>query len=164
MPAAIAALALLGGLFQPAAYEPGNHDVQVRHYHVSGWRLEVRRDRFDGRTVCWLERPHMVYANGVVTFSLGHAIDTANAQYRLDNGPDESVGSVAVEAAGLGAQFTTTNFENPTDGRVNIPLDQLGEAHRIWIKPNDKMAHRAFDLAGLSQAIEVAKGRGCEVT
>jgi hypothetical protein len=100
----------------------------------------------------------------VVTFALGHQIDTANAIYRLDDGPVHLVGDVAVEAAGMGAQFDTQNLANPSNGEVRIPARDLGDASRIYIRANTKMTHSTFDLAGLAPALDAARSRSCDAS
>lgn len=157
MAGAVAALALFG-LFHPDA-----RDAQVQHVHVAGWRIEARHDRFTDHTVCTLRRDHVRYADGVVTFAFSQGTDTANATYRLDNGPVQRAGDVAVAAAGLGARFDTQNLHNPSNGEVHIPAADLGQAHMVYIRANTKMTHRAFDLTGLSRAFEAAKARNCDV-
>lgn len=106
----------------------------------------------------------MTYDRGVLTFHFGHDVDTANALFRADNGPTQSAGQVAVEAAGLGARFNGPNMTNPSNGEVHIPARELGEAIKVSIQPNHRASHRTFDMTGLSRAIEVAKVRGCDIT
>lgn len=159
MAGAIAALALLGLIHHGAAER---RDAQVQRAHIDGWRLEIRHDRFTDQASCTLKKDHIVYERGVVTFSLGHQVDTANATYRLDDGPVRRVGDVAVEAAGLGARFTSQNLENPSDGEVRIPARELGEAHVIYIRANTRLTHRIFDLTGLADAVDAAQTKGCE--
>lgn len=161
MAGAVVALALLGLLHHDAA---DRRDAQAHHSHVSGWRLDLSRDRFTGHTLCTLRKDHMVYERGVVTFALGRSVDTANATYRLDGGVVHRAGDVAVEAAGLGARFDTANLDNPSNGEVRIPARDLGDAGRIYIRANTRLTHRVFDLTGLIPAIEEAKEQQCDVS
>lgn len=154
---AVAALALMSGLFQ----SPGR-DVQVRRYQTAGWRLTVRQNHFTGLTACTIERRNVVFAEGVVTFHFGHRVDTANAEFRIGDAPPRVVGSVAVEAAGLGARFNGPNLGNPSNGEVHIPADLVDQAQLVSIKPNRKMNHRTFNLTGLSTAVEMAKAQRCD--
>jgi hypothetical protein len=164
MVGAVAALALLSGLFHPGGSPASRPDLQVQHYRVTGWRLEVRRDRFTDVAACTIQRSDITYDRGLLTFRFGHRIDTANALFRVDDGPVRTAGSVAVKAAGMGARFNGPNLANPSDGEVHIPADDVAQAARISIKPNSKMTHRTFDLTGLSNAIETAKAKGCDIT
>lgn len=158
---ALAALAMLGGLFHPN--DKLRHDVRAQHYRVDGWRLELWDDRFTGQTTCRIERSNVVYSQGIVTFRFGHNVDTANALFRLDDGSVHTAGSVAVEAAGMGAKLSGPNLTNPSNGEVHIPADDLGDTLKVSIKPNNRMGHRVFDLTGLSHALEAAKARRCDV-
>jgi hypothetical protein len=155
-------MALLGALL-PFGGHGERGDVQVHHYRVAGWRLEVRDNRFTGVVNCTVEKPDIVYSHGVFDFQFGPTVDTANALFRVDYGVVHTAGSVAVEAAGMGARFDGPNLANPSDGEVRIPAIALGDAHTVLIKPNGKMNHRLFDLTGLSTAIQAAKARKCDV-
>jgi hypothetical protein len=163
MVGAFAALALFSGLFGLGSAPPGPGDRQVRHYRVAGWRLEVGRDRFAGQVACTFQKPGVTYDHGVYTFRFARDVDTANALFRIDNAPPRGVGSVAVEAAGLGARFNGPSLTNPSNGEVHIPASAVGEARRVSIEPNRRIAHRTFDVTGLSRAIEAAKARGCDI-
>lgn len=158
---AIAVMAFLGSHYHPPAWwRPP--DVKTQWRRTAGWDLKIRRDRFTGANACTLFRRNVVYSGGVVTFRFAHGVDTANAQFRIGNGPLHSVGSVAVEAAGLGARFEGPNLRNPSNGEVHIPADVVGGAQQVSIKANAHMNHRTFDLRGLSHAVEMAKGQRCD--
>jgi hypothetical protein len=163
MVGAFAALALLSGLSDPGGPPAGQGDRQVRHYRVAGWRLEVHRDRFADLVACTLQKPGVTYDRGVLTFRFSHGVDTANALFRIDNAQPRGAGSVAVEAAGLGAHFNGPNLTNPSNGEVHIPADAVDEARKVSIEPNRRSAYRTFDVTGLSRAIEAAKARGCDI-
>ena len=157
----VAALALTTGLFHfggPA----GGHDVRKHVYHSDGWRFTVRQDRFRGQTTCAIYKHDIRYADGVITFRFGRGVDTANALFRLDNGPPREAGSVAVEAAGLGARFNGPSLRNPSDGEVHIPADIVGQATTVGLQPNSKSNHRTFNLSGLPRALEMAKAQHCD--
>lgn len=158
----VAALALTSGLFHVGHHRPDGRDVHVHFYRQAGWHFTVRQDRFRGMTLCRIYKRDVVFAEGVVTFQFAHGVDTANARFRLDDGPPRDVGSVAVEAAGLGARFNGPNMRNPSDGEVHIPADVIGGASRVAIQPNPTTNHRTFSLVGLSRALEVAKAQNCD--
>lgn len=158
---AIAALAVLGAHpHLPTLWR--RPDERTHWRRTNGWDLKIHYDRFTGAQACTLFRRNVVYSGGVVTFRFDHWVDTANAQFRLGAGPLRSAGSVAVEAAGLGARFEGPNLRNPSNGEVHIPGDVVGGAQSVSIKPNPHMSHRTFDLRGLSHAVEVAKGQHCD--
>src|SRR5258708_13004105 len=101
----MAAMALTTGLFH-FGHSSDRHDVKTHFYHGGGWHFTIRQDRFRGRTTCAIYKHDVRYAEGVITFQFGHGVDTANARFRLDNGPPRETGSVAAQAAGPPAPFT----------------------------------------------------------
>ena len=159
---AAAALALFGGIFSFDGALGRHRDLQIEHYRVTRWGLEVRRNHFTGQTACTLRRPGITYAHGVITFSFGHKINTANANFRVDNGSVRTVSSVAIEAASLGAQFNGPDLANPSRGEVHIPAAYVQNSTTVSIQPNDTITHRSFDLRGFSHALGEAKKQGCD--
>ncbi len=158
-------MALLLGLSNPLAglnLLPGR-DVQASHQEVGGWRLDVKHDQFSGRTTCRLKRGPVTYERQVVTFRFASWVDTANAEFRIDNGALQSVGSVAVEAAGLGARLRSDNSTNPSGGLVAIPSRLVANAGSVSIRPNPKRGHKDFVVKGLTGALAVAQQKGCDV-
>ena len=158
---ALATLALLSGLYHPSGAAP-RHAVQVEHYRVGRWRLDVRRDRFLYQTTCSIRRDRVEYRHGVVAFEFGPGVNTANAIFRIDDAAPQGVGSVAVQAAGLGAALSGPSLHNPSGGRVYIPADKLTDARKVAIRPNAQSWHQTFDLTGLSKAVDVAKAKNCD--
>ena len=161
---ALAALTLLPHLQNPLHPFNGGGPPEIRTERsrlAGGWTLSQAKDPFKGVSTCRLEGRNVRYGSGVVTFSFGHAVDTANALFRVDGGPVVSAGEVAQEAAGLGAPFLNGNLSNPSDGRVRIPWSKLVGAQRVDIRANAKTYHRTFMLAGLDAALAAARGKGC---
>jgi len=154
----VIALGLLGAVFQSQG------DIQIDRFTTSDWRVEVKQDRFTGKKHCTATNHDMVYDRGVLTFHFSPNIDTANAVFRIDDGAVRTAGSVAVEAAGLGANFSSKNTRNSSNGEVHIPVVYLSSATTVAIKPNDKAAHRDFKLRGLSEVLTTMQSRGCGVS
>jgi hypothetical protein len=163
MVSAVAAMALLSGLPNIGTLLHHNPDQRVEQSRVMGWRLEVTRDSFANTTVCKIDKSAILYKHGVVTFQLGHGVNTANAQFRVDDGPARDTSSVALQAAGLGAVLRPGKLPNPSDGAVNIPAAILAGARQISIRSDSGSGHRNFNLSGLSEALEVAKGKNCDI-
>lgn len=138
-------------------------DVQTTRYGVQGWRLDVRNDRFSGQTSCTVRKGDVTVRHGVAVFQFRRSVDTANAQFRIDQGPAQSVGSVVVEAAGLGASVAGGDLRNPSGGRVAIPLRLVSDAHQVSIRPNARGGRREFNLSGLAAAQDAARTQGCDV-
>ena len=154
----MAALAMFGALMHHRG------EVSVKHYLLRPWAIEVRSDRFTGKTVCTIRNHDIAYDRGVVTFSFRRSVDTADAAYRIDQGPLERAVLVAPEAAALGARLESPNLTNPSDGRVHIPASYLKSAASIAIKPNSRAHSRAFTLKGFGDALAAIKGQGCDVS
>jgi hypothetical protein len=127
------------------------------------WRLIVYKDRFTSAEHCEIVSRKLVYRAGVVTFRFGRSVDTANAIFRTDSDAARSVGDVAVEAAGKGAKFLTSNAINPSNGEVHIPAAQLDGHRTVAIRPNLKASVRTFSLEGLAPSLAAAAAHGCPV-
>jgi len=155
MSAAAIALGFLGAIFHP------QRDLQIERYNTNGWRVEVKQDRFTGHNHCTAKAPAMTYDRGVVTFYFSSNTDTANALFKPDDGPLRPAGEVAVEAAGLGANFSSQNLQNPSNGEVHIPSSYLMKAKIIAIRPDENASHREFKLTGLSDMISTLRDHGC---
>lgn len=154
----VAVLALWSGLFEKG------RDVRAERYQAApGWTLNVRHDGFSGTTSCLIKGRKMTYRHGVLTFHFSPRTDTANALYRVDQGPAQSVGLVAPEAAGLGAEFKSKNTKNPSDGKVHIPTSHLEAAQTVAVRPNKQRRATSFSLSGFEQAITVARQLNCDV-
>ena len=164
---AIAALALLPPLphlqnpfhaFRPG---PASQVATERSELPGGWRLSRTRDGFSGTTGCKLERRDVRLFSGVVTFSFGKSIDTANAVYRLDGGPVRAAGELGPEVAGHGVSYLSGNTWNPSDGRVRMPWTTLAGAKLVDIRANPRRRPRAFPLDSLGAAVAAARQGGC---
>jgi hypothetical protein len=158
-----AAMAFLGGLLNFGSLFGGHPDQTVEHARVMGWNLEVNQDSFAGTTACSIRKSAMTYRHGVVTFQFGRHVNTALAQFRVDDGPARDASSVSIAAAGLGARLTGRNLDNPSDGAVNIPAAELSGARQVSIRTDNRAGHRVFDLSGLSEALDAAKTKHSDV-
>jgi hypothetical protein len=134
---------------------------QVRSAPAKGWTLTVRRDRFTDEKSCIVRSRGVRYRDGVLTFQFGPSVDTANAVYRLDNGAARSVGAVAVESAGRGASFLTSNTSNPSAGLVRLPVSEVQGHQGVAIRPSAKARVRNFSLVGFDVALTAAGAKGC---
>ena len=127
-----------------------------------GWRLERTDDAFTHAAACRLERRDVQVASGVVTFSFGRRVDTANALYRLDGGPVRTVGELGPEVAGHGISYLGRNTWNPSDGRVRVPWTTLAGARSIGIRADVKRPAREWELDSLDAAVAAARLAGCD--
>ena len=171
---AIAALALLPHLphlpnpFKPvASFDPPPSNAAprprtTREELAGGWRLSRTADPFTSTVGCKLERREVRLFSGVVTFSLGHGVDTANALFKLDGGPVRAAGLLGPEVAGHGVSYMSDNTWNPSDGRVRVPWTTISGARRIDIRADPKRRSRGFDLDSLDAAVATARQGGCD--
>lgn len=158
----LAALVLLPHL--PHLQNPFHPAPQVRVERSAlpgGWRLSRTDDAFTGVSGCRLERRDVRLSSGVVTFSFGGRIDTANALYRLDGGPVRPAGELGPEVAGHGVSYMSGDTWNPSHGRVRVPWTTLAGARRIDIRANARRQPRAFALDSLDAAVAAARQGGC---
>ena len=163
MVSALAAMALLSGFPIVGDLFHHNPDQQVEQSHIMGWRLVVVQDRFNNQTTCKIDKSAVAYQHGVVTFQFGNGVNTAAAEFRVDGGEPQPAVLLAVQAAGLGARLSGDNLQNPSQGEVNIPASALSGARSVSIRADRVSGHRDFSLAGLSEAIQAAKGKSCDV-
>ncbi len=159
-PLILSAVAALAGPFS-LHLGHARGEVQTTVSKVQGWRIEQRRDRFQETTSCRLQRGAMTMERSVMVFRFPRSVDTAEAKFRIDGGPLQSAGDVAVEVAGQGTALTGENLRHPGEGRVALPVRLLRTAQVVAIQPNARRRHRDFDLAGLSAAIEASHRQGC---
>lgn len=137
-------------------------DVTFEKFRVApGWVLEVRRDRFLNASTCVVRSRRVSYASGLVTFQFDGKLNTAEAVYRIDQGPPRAAADVAVASAGLGARHFTGNLRNPSGGRVFLPMSQLEAASMLEVRPNPKKRSRAFKLQGLQAGVAEARRQQC---
>ncbi len=174
---AIAALALLPHLphvpnpFAPVAsfgsgpFGAGGRPGEVRKTDTQlpgGWRLSRTDDAFTSTTGCKLVRREVRVFSGVVTFSLGRGVDTANALYRLDGGPVRAAGELGPEVAGHGVSYMTGDTSNPSDGQVHVPWTTLAGARTVAIRADPGRPSRSFPLDSLAAAVAAARQGGCD--
>ena len=81
---AVAAFALLGGLFASHATE------KTQTYRVQGWTAEVRTDSFTSAVSCRLRAHGVTVTRGAAAFDFGQGVNTIDADYRVDGGPSRS--------------------------------------------------------------------------
>ncbi|PTS81661.1 MULTISPECIES: hypothetical protein [unclassified Caulobacter] len=132
-------------------------DTRIKKKRVAGWNLIVYKDSFTGVTTCRLSKGRMAYESGKVAFQFRSSTDTSRATYRVANGP------VMTAVAPLDT-FMTTNLarlENPSQGRVLVPAQELAGSTQIAIRPRYARKASTFRLKGLDTALAQAKARGC---
>jgi hypothetical protein len=140
------------------------HPRVVRHRtRVGDWRLDVARNPFSGDIVCRLRDAHgqAIYRQGAVGFRFRRSWDVAAAVYRLDGGEPRAWRDDLPELVRLGTPMDTGGIDNPTEGRVWIPLSRLSGVNAVAIQPRLDRAQRVFHLRGFRGLYELAQARGC---
>jgi hypothetical protein len=144
----------------PAAHQQAQKPV-TRDYQAGQWRLKVTRDPFTGTTTCQLRAKDVIVDHATATFRFGRNTPTYGAVYKIDQGPAVSWQANAMTLATGGAALQSDNLENPSDGRVLVPLGALSGAHQITIRPSDTTQPRVFGLDRLAEALTGLRTLGC---
>lgn len=148
---------------------PFSHHTQAStsSYRIPAWDIHVVRDRFTGESRCALTqgargRPELSYSHGAVAFQFAHRLSTTKASFKIDDGPVRSWSSIYPELVETGATLEGRSLDNPTGGKVLLPLMQLIGAHTVTIRPTLRARPRLFSVDGLSGALATAKNLGCD--
>lgn len=153
---AAATLGLFAGLW------PFGDEIETQRYRPApGWTLIIERDRFNGGVRCHAFTRDITYESGVLTVHFGSRTNTALAEYRLGAGAVRPAADHVLEAAGLGASFRTRDLANPSGGRVHLPIDVVGDAQSLDVRPNPDRQARQFSLVGLDAVRAEAQAQGC---
>ncbi len=140
-----------------ALFSGHNAGQTVADYRIANWRVHVATDRFTGLPDCRISRDGATYGPRYVTFQLPKNINTYTAAYRIDDeAPKEAIEPVEdVETLNM------ARLENPSMGRVRIPVAEVMDAGRIMIHAKDRGRVSTFKITGLREAVDFAKSRGC---
>ena len=152
--AAALALSLLGSHDEP--------QVATRALAVGDWTAKVRTDRFTGEVTCSLTGQGMSFHRDTVVFHLGRSIDSSQAFFRVDAGAARSVREPRVENETHGFFLDSGPIDNPSGGRVALPLSMVKDAKQVLIRASTKHSPRAFDVSHLGEALTAAKAAGCK--
>lgn len=149
---------LIGLLSALVALAAGRDAGQtVVGYHIANWNIQITTDRLTGWRACRLARGGAIYGPDYVTFQFAKSIDTYAAVYKVDDGSPK----VAIEPVEDVETLQMARLENPSMGRVRIPVAEVMGADRIAIRPNTRRQVAIFKLAGLEDAVAFAKNQGC---
>jgi hypothetical protein len=139
----------------------GPKQVEATRYASHGWVLQIDRERFTGKVSCIARRPRMRLQKALVVFDLGGGADTSDAYYRLDLGPAHSIREVRREVQLAGFFMNRGPVENPSGGKVALPLSQLWGVQRVDIRATLRDQPRTFDLKDLQGLVADARRLGC---
>lgn len=133
------------------------------HGRAKGWHYDHVKDRFAGGESCTLRRGDIEISRGFATFSLGRDVDTADAQYRVDNGPVKPWRTLAPRLVAAGVKIQDDSLTNPSRGQVILPLDDIIAGREVDIRPAGRGNPRRFKLISMAPAVDLAALRGCQV-
>jgi hypothetical protein len=143
----------------PAAAEIRHHGAQ--HGRTGQWELTVRRDDFAGQVRCHLRGRRMSVERTAMVFQLPGGRNTFDAAYRIDDAPAVSWRVNAMTLAADGVQFNHADLNNPSRGRVAIPLALLDGAGSVTIRATPGAPPARFDLHDLPAAVMAMRAAGC---
>ncbi|MBE7217923.1 MAG: hypothetical protein INR64_05575 [Caulobacteraceae bacterium] len=149
MLAAALALAL-----HPAA-APDRAPTRIRPdlYAAGPWRLRVTRDAFARTTTCRIGDRDGEVRHGVLLWSLGSDVDTSRAVWRIDAGEPRRQALLDLPAS--------ANLDNPSDGRLAVPVALLAGARWVETRPSPRAHVRRLNVAQLDDLLVAADRLGC---
>ena len=125
------------------------------------WTLVMVRNRFTGGTSCALKGRQMEVEGSALVLHFSKSVDTSDAWVRLGTEEAWPWRRLIPELRQMGVQLRMDDLENPSQGRVAIPLHLLTDAAAVWVAPSERAAPRRFSVSGLSDALDRANARGC---
>jgi len=132
-------------------------------YSRQGWFVSVQHDRFSGKTACRITTDKVVLNRDTLLFKMGTDALTADAHFRVDNGPVKSVREVLALDEARGFFPDRGWIEDPSENRVAIPLSYAHHADTVWIRANSQTDPRGFKVRGLDYVLKSAAELGCPV-
>lgn len=134
-----------------------SNSLQEYRTRVSGWTIDIRKDRFTGRQTCSLHSDGMHYERRAVVFRLPGLPDTTRAAYRIDKGQPFQAAADQATFARLGFTLQSEDLMNPSGGVVRITVERLGAARRVDIESRPYGSSHAYRLSGFAKALARAR-------
>ena len=139
----------------------------TREYLTPAWHVDVTRDRFTGQLRCRLYQgrhklPMVIYYRSSLAFQFAPRLNTTSASFRVDNGAVRPWSAVYPQLVGVGAPLSGRSMDNPTQGRVLIPLTVLSGGHVVTVRPTPNRRPQLFGIDGFGDAMGSARGQGCD--
>jgi hypothetical protein len=164
-PTLLMALGLTTVLLAPVKHES---QTVTERYQTPAWHIDATRDKFTHGLKCRLYQggrglPVVAYARGALAFQFSRGLNTTNADFQIDNGPVLPWTSVYPQLVGTGAPLTGKSLDNPTQGKVLLPVERLTGGHLVTIRAVPDHKPRRFSIDGFSDALASARSQGCDV-
>src|SRR5580658_5804799 len=96
----------------------GSGQTSTVHRHLAGWTVNVTTDRFTKAQTCSIAKGKVEFRPDVLIFHLSRLDDTANAYFRVDDGPARSVREATYDDQRRGYYRSGGPLENPSAGEV----------------------------------------------
>ena len=135
--------------------------VQTTQVRAGQWRVERMQDRFTGTVTCRAHLGPMHIEGPAMIIRFGQGVQAGAAEYRIDSGPAISAEADAFNVQYHGRIVGVAPIDNPSAGRVAIPISELKLAHAVWIRLAPQASPRRFDVSGLDQAMAAEATLGC---
>lgn len=141
--------------------------VKARTYDDKLWRMTIQTDGFTGQVRCrlikmkTLTEGRITYAQKTFGFEMGEDVNTLNAWYSIDNRPAKRWQSLYPALTANRVPLEGASLENPTGGVVLLPETEIGDAHVVTIRADERSQPREFKLKGFESALAAARYNGC---
>jgi len=136
----------------------------TRRYAAGVWTLTVHSDGFTGATTCSVRSSRIVIRRDTAIFELDPNKNTDHAQFRIDGGAARSVQDVTLENARHGVFPDRGWIDNPSGGEIAVPVTDIANAKRIWIRVWRHGRVVSFNVNHLGEVLRSAAGLGCPAT
>jgi hypothetical protein len=138
--------------------------IKTHAVRVRPWTIEVRTDRFTGLTACSARMKGVRLEGTLAVFDLGRDVDASDALYRLDLGAAHSARGSNITERTAYSSVQTPDVENPSGGRIALPIAELAGVKRIDIRPNPKHYVQTYDISALPKVLDAESAAGCPST
>lgn len=131
------------------------------HRKIGRWILDLTKDPFLGTVRCRLRAKGVTVEHAAVIVQAPRSVNTFDAYYRLDSSPAVSWRVNGMELASHGVTINDETLDNPSGGRVAIPLRLAAAAATISIRASERSRSYSFFQPKLDGALLQARGLGC---
>ncbi len=140
---------------------PAPGPIHRQHVSEGGWTLSTSRNAFTGRLACGLSGRAMQVEGGALVLAFPKAVDTSQAWLRIGSEPASPWRRLIPELRQMGVRLRFDDLDNPSRGRVPVPLRLVIDETTLSVAPDERRSPRRFVVAGLRDALERANAQGC---
>jgi hypothetical protein len=139
----------------------GSGQTSTVHRHLAGWTVNVTTDRFTKAQTCSIAKGKVEFRQDVLIFHLSRLDDTANAYFRVDDGPARSVREATYDDQRRGYYRSGGPLENPSAGEVALPSFYVAGAKWVYIRATPRNDLSWFDVSRFADALALARTMNC---